>query len=220
MVRVIAGSAGGLKLKTIDDARTRPTLDRVKEPMFSMLAPYLAGKAVLDLFAGSGGLGIEALSRGAASCLFNDADRRCAELIRQNLAHTHLADNAEVTAEKYDRLLERLAGAVDSGNASGNGSGGKPGPRRFGLILLDPPYGANYYENVILCVTRYGLFDPDCVIMCEHSRGNELPDEIGAFGAVKRRGYGTVGLTMYTVRGERQDGEQRDDERQNGRVEA
>ena len=204
MVRVIAGSAGGLKLKTIDDMRTRPTLDRVKEPMFSMLAPFLAGKAVLDLFAGSGGLGIEALSRGAASCLFNDADRRCAELIRQNLEHTHLAANAEVTAEKYDRLLERLAG----------------GPRRFGLILLDPPYGANYYENVILCVTRYGLFDPDCVIMCEHSRGNELPAEIGAFSAVKRRGYGTVGLTMYTVRGERQDGEQRDDERQNGRVEA
>jgi 16S rRNA (guanine(966)-N(2))-methyltransferase RsmD len=204
MVRVIAGSAGGLKLKTIDDMRTRPTLDRVKEPMFSMLAPFLAGKAVLDLFAGSGGLGIEALSRGAASCLFNDADRRCAELIRQNLEHTHLAANAEVTAEKYDRLLERLAGAH----------------RRFGLILLDPPYGANYYENVILCVTRYGLFDPDCVIMCEHSRGNELPDEIGAFSAVKRRGYGTVGLTMYTVRGERQDGEQRDGERQNGRVEA
>ena len=201
MVRVIAGSAGGLKLKTIDDIRTRPTLDRVKESMFSMLQPYLSGKTVLDLFAGSGSLGIEALSRGAEYCLFNDADRRCAELIRQNLEHTHLAGSAEVTAEKYGALLERL----------GCGGGGGAGdPRRFGLILLDPPYGANYYEDVILSVTRYGLFDPDCVIMCEHSRESELPAAIGAFGAVKSRGYGTVGLTMYTVRGELQ----------NGRVEA
>ncbi|MBP5633066.1 MAG: 16S rRNA (guanine(966)-N(2))-methyltransferase RsmD [Clostridia bacterium] len=181
MIRVIAGTAGGLKLKTLDSEDTRPTLDRVKEAMFSILAPYLRGTAVLDLFAGSGALGIEALSRGADHCRFNDGSRKCVDIIKQNIAHTSFAEKAEVTCETYGKAIERL---------------GREGVK-FDVVLLDPPYGANYYEDAILNAERYGLFAGNCVIMCEHRSDMPLPDAIGGVEAFKRKEYGTVGLTFY-----------------------
>lgn len=181
MVRVIAGTAGGLKLKTLDSEDTRPTLDRVKEAMFSILGPYLRGSTVLDLFAGSGALGIEALSRGAEYCRFNDGSRKCAEIIRQNIARTSFDDRASVSCEPYLKALERM---------------GQEG-LRFDLVLLDPPYGANYYIDAILTAERYRLFAPGCVIMCEHRSNAPLPDAIGGSEAFKRKEYGTVGLTFY-----------------------
>ena len=136
MIRVIAGTAGGLKLKTLDSEDTRPTLDRVKEAMFSILAPYLRGTTVLDLFAGSGALGIEALSRGAEYCRFNDGSRKCVDIIKQNIVHTSFEERAAVTCETYGKAIERL---------------GREGIK-FDVVLLDPPYGANYYADAILNV--------------------------------------------------------------------
>ncbi len=194
MVRVISGSAGGLKLQTADSPETRPTLDRVKESMFSILSPYISRRQVLDLFAGSGALGIEALSRGAEYCCFNDIDRRCADLVRSNLKHTGLEEAALVTDFSYSRALKRY----------------RDDKRCFGLVLLDPPYDANLYENTILTAERYGLLDRDCVIMCEHRRDAELPRTIGGFSLFKRREYGTVGLSFYRRGGNDIDG--REDE--------
>ncbi|MBO4327654.1 MAG: 16S rRNA (guanine(966)-N(2))-methyltransferase RsmD [Clostridia bacterium] len=181
MVRVISGSAGGLKLKTAESAETRPTLDRVKEAMFSILTPYIKGRNVLDLFAGSGALGIEALSRGAEHGCFNDIDRACAGLVKENLKHTGLDGKALVNTGHYAKALGRF----------------RDEKRSFGLILLDPPYGAELYEDAVLTIERYGLFDTECVIMCEHRREKPLPDEIGGFKAFRHREYGTVGLTFY-----------------------
>lgn len=186
MVRVISGSAGGLKLKTLDSDETRPTLDRVKEAMFSILTPFIPGRRVLDLFSGSGALGIEALSRGAAYCCFNDIDRRCAAVIRENIAHTRFEDRSQVLSETFMNALSTL-------RAEG---------QKFGLLLLDPPYGGGQYEKAILTAERYGLFDDDCVIMCEHSRDVPFPDRMGGSVCFRRKEYGTVGLTFYMKGGE------------------
>lgn len=181
MVRVVAGTAGGLKLKTPDSDKTKPTLDRVKEPMFSILGPYIYGRTVLDLFAGCGALGIEALSRGADYCFFNDFDRNCAAVIKENLRHTSLSEKAGIICLPYRKALSQL----------------RLEGKRFGLVLLDPPYETNCYEDVLLTALDYGLLEPDCAIMCEHGRENVLPDTVGTLSALKRRGYGTVGLTLY-----------------------
>src|SRR5690606_23756249 len=95
-LRVISGQAGGLRLQTVPGRSTRPTADRVKEAMFSMIGPYFSGERALDLFAGTGALGIEALSRGAGRAVFVDRDPRCAAVIRRNLEHTGLSGRAEV----------------------------------------------------------------------------------------------------------------------------
>ena len=182
MVRVVAGVAGGLKLNTPDSEDTKPTLDRVKEPMFSMLTPYIPGRTVLDLFAGSGALGIEALSRGAEFCYFNDVDRRCREIVRQNLEHTRLLEKAEVLSAPYRQALSLL----------------KKRGVKLGLVLLDPPYKMNCYEEVILTGLKYRLFDEECVIMCEHGREVVLPEEIGGFHMIKDRSYGTVGVSIFS----------------------
>lgn len=183
MVRVVAGIAGGLKLNTLDSEGTKPTLDRVKEPMFSMLTPYIAGSTVLDLFAGSGSLGIEALSRGADFCWFNDIDRRSVGIVRDNLEHTRLSEKAGILALPYRRALSEL----------------KIRGVKFGLVLLDPPYKMNLYEDVILTSSKYGLFEDNCVIMCEHGKDNPLPDRIGDFCRFRARSYGTVGVSIYSA---------------------
>ena len=98
MVRVIAGKAGGRKLKTIDSEGTKPTLDRVKEAMFSMLMPYIPCGTVLDLFSGNGSLGIEAVSRGADFCIFNDRSRECVKYIKENIRTVGFEKDSEVYA--------------------------------------------------------------------------------------------------------------------------
>ncbi|MCB1089477.1 MAG: 16S rRNA (guanine(966)-N(2))-methyltransferase RsmD [Verrucomicrobiae bacterium] len=123
-MRVIAGSAGGLSL-TVPKTVTRPTTDRVREALFSSLGDRVEGAAVLDLYAGSGALGIEALSRGAASAVFVEADERASETIRGNLAKTRL-NGGEVRRSKVLDFLQRL-----------------PDSARFGLVFADPPYARN-----------------------------------------------------------------------------
>ena len=107
-MRVVAGTARGLKLITRDSEDTKPTLDRVKEAMFSMLMPYLNRAKVLDLFSGSGALGIEALSRGASRCIFCDKSRECCDIITKNLKNTGLASGALLLQGDYTEILKKL----------------------------------------------------------------------------------------------------------------
>lgn len=181
MVRIIAGSARGHKIKTVPSPDTRPTLDRVKEPMFSILTPDIPGRTVLDLFAGNGALGIEALSRGAAGAYFTDCDRTCAAVIRENLVSTGFADRGHVMQADYREALSRYAREE----------------KRFTLILLDPPYALCAWEDALTRISRLSLWEPGCVAMCEHDRETALPDRIGAFVREKERHYGSVGLTFY-----------------------
>lgn len=186
MVRVVAGSARGIKLKTVPSDDTKPTLDRVKEAMFSIMQQEIPGAYVLDLFSGNGTLGIEALSRGAESAVFNDCDSKCTAVIEENLKAAKLTDRAIVTRLDYRQALGKYAEEK----------------RKFDVILLDPPYKAGLYVKAIETVSQNGLANKNALIMCETAREDILPERIGHFTKEKERGYGTVGLTFYRMTGE------------------
>ena len=181
MVRVIAGTARGSKLKTVDSDATRPTLDRVKEAMFSMLMPYLPGAYVLDLFSGNGSLGIEALSRGAAKCVFNDKSRECCGIIRENAAKVGFGDRAEVFSLDFSEMISKAAGRRD----------------RFDMLLLDPPYGKELIGSSVMAFERAGIYSEKCVILAEHSVNDILKEKYGKFVLVKTKKYGTVAVSVY-----------------------
>lgn len=183
MIRVIAGSAGGLKLKTCPSEETRPTLDRVKEAMFNMLSGYLPGTAVLDLFSGNGSLGIEALSRGAAACYFTDKNPKCCDIIRENLAHTRLSERAHVRCGDYSQIL----------------SGFRKTDTRFGLVLLDPPYHKGLEREALLLLSKFQLLQPGCVAAVEHAADDEPGEVYGAFRLIKGKKYGTVRVSLYGI---------------------
>lgn len=181
MIRVISGTAGGLKLQTLDSEATKPTLDRVKEAAFSMLKDDIYGATVLDLFSGSGALGIEALSRGAERCFFNDKSKACCDLIRKNAAHTKLEHCSEIFCSDYAEIITFF----------------RKKDLKFDLILLDPPYAGGFYEDAIELISKNHIYSDYATIYCEHSAAEELPEEIGVFSKVKTKKYGTVAVSIF-----------------------
>lgn len=181
MVRVISGVAGGLKLKTIDSEGTKPTLDRVKEAMFSILLPWISDAVVVDIFAGNGCLGIEALSRGSKKAYFNDKSRNCVEIIKENLAFANLQSKAEVFNLDYMQFIKKIYQL----NAKAD------------IILLDPPYGHNLIDLSIKAVCEYDICNDDCIIMAEHATTDKLDDIICDFAKVKTKEYGNIALTLF-----------------------
>ncbi|MFD2333112.1 16S rRNA (guanine(966)-N(2))-methyltransferase RsmD [Cohnella sp. GCM10020058] len=186
-MRVISGEARGRPLKAVPGQTTRPTTDKVKEALFSMIGPYFDGERVLDLFAGTGGLGIEALSRGAGSAVFVDANMRSIEVVRANLAATRLADKAEIyrqDAVKAIRLLEQR------------------GSEPFGLVFLDPPYVMKNGDELLLELTARGLAGEDTVAVIEHESGFEYGERIGIFERRRLALYGETAISIYRYGGE------------------
>lgn len=159
VMRVIAGTARSLRLKTPDGMDTRPTTDRIKETLFNILAPTIPDGEFLDLFSGSGGIGIEALSRGAAHAYFVDNSRKAVQVIRENLIHTRLEDRADILA--YDavsaiRLLEHSHGAFD-------------------VIFMDPPYRKNWEREILSALAQSRLADEQTLIVIESDRETDFP---------------------------------------------
>lgn len=183
-LRVIAGSARGHRLKTPEGLDTRPVTDRVKESVFGHLMPVVPGAAVLDLYAGSGAMAIEALSRGAAAAVLVERNPRAVELIRANLEHTGLADRAEVVRSDVATFL---AG---------------PRARPFDLVFCDPPYdmGNDMVEGVLEALTAGWLAPDGLVVIRRHRRSGEpaLPEGLGF---TRVRAYGdTVVLVAAVIR--------------------
>lgn len=184
MLRVISGSAKGHKLKTIKGMTTRPTSDRVKESLFNIITGQLDSASVLDLFAGTGSLGIEALSRGAEKAVFFDKSTECCNLIKDNLAHTKLAEKAEVYTADFAGGIERL-------HAQG---------RKFDLVLLDPPYNKNFIQDTLKILINNDIIRDDGIIVAEHSLSDNLPAVSGRLEAIDSRKYGDTVLTIYIAR--------------------
>ncbi len=149
-MRVIAGEARSLPLKTIEGKDTRPTTDRIKETLFNMLCPYLADCCFLDLFSGSGAIGIEALSRGAAGCVFVEKERRAVKCIEENLAFTHLADRGTVLCRDALTAVKALEG----------------GPA-FDLIFMDPPYQSDGEDAVLEELAQSRLLHGETLVVVE-----------------------------------------------------
>ncbi len=178
-MRVISGTARGKKLLSLDGLDTRPTTDRVKESVFNIIMPYVRGAKVLDLFAGSGALGIEALSRGAAHCTFVENSRAAAEIIRKNIEGTHLAEKAAVRVQDAAAFL-----AAEK--------------EPFDLIFLDPPYDGGFYEKVLDTVAKRQLLTSDGILTVEKRAEAALWVPAG-MTIIKERKYGRTAIAVLAL---------------------
>lgn len=177
-MRVIAGRARGTQLKTPEGMLTRPTTDRVKEAMFSIIQFDLPGASVLDLFGGTGQLGIEAISRGAKRAVFVDQRRDACQLIRENLKRAHMEQEGGVVQGDYMEYLSRCR-------------------EKFDIILLDPPYAEVFLENAIKKITEIDILHSGGIIIAERPLGKELPWEYPGYSRSKDYKYGKIILTVY-----------------------
>lgn len=179
-MRVITGVARGKRLATAEGLEVRPTPERVKEALFSAIQFDIEGRSVLDLFAGSGQLGIEALSRGAAQAVFVDSSQSSVDFIHRNLQTTGLADRAKVIRGDYAAVLMGLT-------------------QTFDFAFLDPPYASGLLQKALYAVqprmSEFGL------IICEHPKEQTLPEDAEAFVLKKQYRHGKVCLSVYQRRG-------------------
>ena len=183
MPRVVSGTAKGLRLDVPKGMGTRPTSDRVKEALFSILAPILAGVDVLDLFAGTGQLGIEALSRGARSAVFVDRDRGSVACIRSNLERAGMSARAVVVGSSTGPALGRLA-------AEGH---------TFGLVLVDPPYDRAIaaFRDAATRLQESGTIRPEAILVLEHDAKHLSEPDVINLQRFRSCKYGGTMLTFY-----------------------
>ena len=177
-MRVITGKARGVQLKTPEGLQTRPTSDRVKEALFSIIQFDIPGTRVLDLFGGTGQLGIEALSRGAKSAVFVDAGEHACRLIRENLKRTRLENDARVVRADYLAYLSKCRETYD-------------------IVFLDPPYAEVFLENALKKLTEIDILQTGAIIVAERPVDKPLFVEIPGFARSKDYKYGNTLLTLY-----------------------
>ena len=177
-MRVVSGKYGGRPLKALDGKTTRPTTDKVKGAIFNMIGPYFDGGRVLDLYAGSGSLGIEAVSRGMESAVLVEKDRRAQAIVAENIAMTKEVARFELLKMESSRALEQLTG-------------------QFDLVLLDPPYAKEQIIADIEKMAERKLLSEDIMVVCETDKSVDLPEEIADLGIWKQKIYGISKVTVY-----------------------
>ena len=177
-MRVVAGRAKGIALKTPSGMLTRPTADRVKEAMFSIVQFDLPGASVLDLFGGTGQLGIEAVSRGAKSATFVDNREDACRLIRENLKRTGMEKESRVVRMDYMDFLKRNR-------------------EKYDIVLLDPPYAEEYLENSLKMITEIDILQSGGIIIAERPLGKDLSLDFEGFERSRDYKYGTTLLAVY-----------------------
>ena len=180
-MRVVAGEYGGRRLKAVPGMKTRPTTDKVKEAMFNIIGPYLEGGQVLDLFAGSGGLSIEAVSRGADHATLVDRQYQAIKTIHENLSVTKEEDKFTVLKGDAYKMLNKLAKQEQG----------------FDYVFLDPPYKKQQILELMEQLKKLGLLNTDAVIICETDQVADLPEELADFELIKKADYGITELTFY-----------------------
>ncbi len=186
MMRIITGRARGTHLYTLEGEATRPTSERAKEAVFSMLQFELAGRTVLDLFAGSGQMALEAVSRGAARAVLVDASPKAVEIIKKNVVKTHFEKECTVLCADYTDVLRTR----------------RPGmPERFGLVVLDPPYAKRLVCPALSLLLKGDWLEDDAFVVCESAEedifeGNEA---MASHFEVRRRAkYGVAYVTVLS----------------------
>ena len=178
-MRIIAGSLKGRKLKSPRNDDVRPTSDKVKEAIFSMIIPYVEeGFIAADIFSGSGNLGLEAVSRGAGSVFFSDNSRESLGLIRENIRICGAEEKSIILSGDYVSNIKRIHAKVD-------------------IFFLDPPYANGYLLPAIRAIAEAENYSESCIIVCEHSSREELPEEAYGFELIKERRYGKTSVSIY-----------------------
>ncbi len=177
-MRVITGKARGVRLKTPKGEKTRPTADRVKEAVFSIIQFEVENSRFLDLFAGTGQMGIEALSRGARRAVFVDEWKDACQLVKENLRLSGLSQQAEVVQGSYMSYLERCR-------------------EQFDIIFLDPPYAEIFLENTLNKISEIDILADSGIIICERPAEKQLDLEIPGLNRCKDYRYGKTWITVF-----------------------
>lgn len=179
-MRIIAGAFKGRRLYAPKDRRVRPTTDKVKEAIFSMIAAYLEDAVVIDLFSGTGNLGLEALSRGARRCYFGDKSRESMELTRQNIAYCRQEERAKTILGDFQYVLGKI-------------------PEKADLIFLDPPYKQGMLYDCFDRISELSLLSDEGIIVAEHGADEPLEDELAGYSKLKEKTYGTISISIYGI---------------------
>ena len=177
-MKIVSGIYGGRPLKTLEGKTTRPTSDKVRGAVFNMIGPYFEGGRVLDLYAGSGGLSIEAVSRGMSSAVLVERDRKAQAVIAENINMTKEISKFQLLKMEADRALEQVGGTFD-------------------LVFLDPPYAKEQIVADIEKMDERNLFSQEIMVVCETDKSVELPEEIACLGIWKEKIYGISKVTVY-----------------------
>ena len=189
-MRVISGSARSLKLKTLEGLDTRPTTDRIKETLFNMIQNRIYDCSFLDLFSGSGAIGIEALSRGTKNCVFVDNNPKTIDVINENLEFTKLMDNSLILGKSYEVAVKDL----ESKNMN------------FDVVFLDPPYDKGFEKNVLELLAKSVIINNDTIVIVEASLDTDFDylDGLG-FEVYKVKNYKTNKHIFIRKNGESND---------------
>lgn len=179
-MRVISGTAKGHSLKCLKGDQTRPTTDKVRQSIFNIIMHDVEGRAALDLFSGTGALGIEALSRGAAECVFVESGKQAAQIIKANLEHTKLIDLAQIKiCDVYSFL-----------NTAGN---------IFELIFMDPPYGKEHIPKVLNIIYDRGILHKAGLIIAESDQDDYIPEAVGNIQRFRQQKYGRIMISFFRM---------------------
>ena len=177
-MKIVSGTYGGRPLKTLEGKTTRPTSDKVRGAMFNMIGPYFDGGQVLDLYAGSGGLSIEAVSRGMEQAVLVEKDRRAQAIIASNIQMTKESHKFQLLKMEAHQALSQLQGTFD-------------------LVFLDPPYAKEQIVADIEALAERGLLGDEVMVVCETDKAVDLPEEIACLGIWKEKIYGISKVTVY-----------------------
>lgn len=179
-MKIIAGEYKGRKLTAPPDDRIRPTAGKVKEALFSLLMNDIAGSTVLDLFSGTGSLGLEALSRGAKKCIFADNSQRSLKITRENIEHCKAEERAEIIAGHYRKVLATLDERVD-------------------VIIMDPPYNKGIVDEAMELIAEGDVLNSEGVVLVEHHADEPVREAYGNLVKVKEKRYGTIFLSVFRI---------------------
>ncbi|MDU2197518.1 MAG: 16S rRNA (guanine(966)-N(2))-methyltransferase RsmD [Peptostreptococcaceae bacterium] len=182
-MRVISGKARGLKLDTPKNQDVRPTTDRVKESLFNMINSYIMDSNILDLFAGTGSLGIECLSRGAKNCVFVDKSKDSINIVRSNVKKARVENESTILNVDFKDAVKRLSTQN----------------QKFDVIFMDPPYYENMFIECLKSIDKFNLLDEDGIIVVEHDTKDLFEDSIGRLNKSREKKYGNTTLTFYKL---------------------
>lgn len=192
MMRIVTGSARGVRLATLEGEATRPTSERVKQAVFSSIQFNIEGRTVLDLFAGSGQMGLEALSRGAASAMFVDSSADAMDIVKQNIEKCRFGDRSRTLISDYRNYIRKAKGKYS-----------------FDLIFIDPPYASGAATDAVKRCIESGLAAPGCIFVCESSEASDaasVPEIAERVTFLKQAQYGRMtGVSIFLLDPEREE---------------
>lgn len=180
-MRVISGDYGGRQLKNLSGTNTRPTTDKVKESIFNMIGPYFDGERVLDLFSGSGGLAIEAVSRHCSHAVCVDLNRQALKIIKENIEITKEPEKFTILRMDADKAIVYLSNKNEM----------------FDYLFIDPPYTKQKIFDQIKKIDELELCNKGAIIVCETDKSVYLPDKIANFSIIRKQTYGVTAVTIY-----------------------